>query len=140
MENELKGSRMKVDTASEGVERRTAATWCGSKGADWRMAAVKTFASMAGMASMAWMASMDSKAPMVSMVAVTAQNWRNLNRETVLNALEVVADTRWNTNGGKIAVVYEQGQSSPENWRCSLTKLARAAGWIQKLETGGQNW
>ena len=65
VENELKGSRMKVDTASEGVEKRTAATWCGSKGADWRMAAVKTFASMAGMASMA---SMASKAPMVSML------------------------------------------------------------------------
>ena len=94
MENELKGSRMKVDTANEGVEKRTAATWCGSKGADWRMAAVKTFASMAGMASMAWMASMASKAPMVSMVAVTVQNWRNLNREAVLNALEVLAETR----------------------------------------------
>ena len=124
--NELKGSRMKVDTANEDVERRTAATWCGPKVADWRVAAVKTFASLAVMASMAsmaplasmasmvWMASMASLASMASMVwlgskasmvAVTAQNWRNLGRETVLNAPEVLAETRRNTNSGKITVV-----------------------------------
>ena len=67
VENELKGSRRKGDTANEDVERRIATTWCGSKVADWRMAAVKTFASLAVMASMAPLASMASMASMVWM-------------------------------------------------------------------------
>ena len=56
VENALMGS-----TANEDFERRNAATWCGSKVADWRIAVVRTFASLAVMTSMA------SKAPLASM-------------------------------------------------------------------------
>ena len=56
--NELMGS-----TANEEFERRIIASWCGSRVAGWRIAVVKTSASLVDIASLA------SKAPLVSLDA-----------------------------------------------------------------------
>ena len=92
VKNELKDSQMKEETADEDAERRTAATWCGSKDADWWMAAMTALASMASMVSMA---SIAWKASMASMGPMTAQNRESLTRKTVLSASEAFTDTRW---------------------------------------------
>ena len=48
---ELAENEQMVSAANADFERRIAATWCGSKVADWRMVVLKTFASLAVMAS-----------------------------------------------------------------------------------------
>ena len=54
MKNEMKDSRMSVETVDAG--RRTTGTWCGSKEVEWWVATMAAMATMAPMVPMATMA------------------------------------------------------------------------------------